>query len=247
MQLQTVADNLFVIVSLPHLCTRCGSNIVDTFGRHGFERPDQTPQRFAFRRCRGGSQTAPTGTAPTGTARTVRDNYDAVYVVRHYDPLIQMDVRISFCQPHPTIRDFPSVFVHLHVAVYYRPEETHPILGADSDQIRAVPRIVVAVQADRPAVVLLHIPHRTPLSARALRRDRDGLRRGGTRGALTRSVTPTGPRAKDPAWPPLQPVRRRPRPPSTSCRHLLSLRRSRRRAWYRRAVGRGARRSRDLP
>ena len=50
-----VADDVFIIVALPHYTTRGVADFVDTFGRHRFEGTDQTAEGF-----KGGSRTAPT-------------------------------------------------------------------------------------------------------------------------------------------------------------------------------------------
>ena len=49
-QRETVADYAFVVVALPQLRARGGSDVVDKSGRYGFERSHQTAQRFALSR-----------------------------------------------------------------------------------------------------------------------------------------------------------------------------------------------------
>jgi hypothetical protein len=100
----------------------------------------------------GGSRTAPTGFV---RIHTVRDYDNAVYVVGHYDPFVKADVRVLFCQPQPTIRDFPPIGIRVHFAINNPPENVRPVFGANGHEIRAVSRVVVASQPDRPAVVSL--------------------------------------------------------------------------------------------
>ena len=107
----------------------------------------------------GGSRTAPTRSV---RIHTVRDYDNAVYVVGHYDPFVQEDVWVLFRQPQLTIRDFPPIGIRVHFAINNRPEHVRPVLGANGYEIRAVSRIVVAFQPDRPATVSAFMSHRGP-------------------------------------------------------------------------------------
>jgi hypothetical protein len=79
-----------------------------------------------------------------------------VYVVGHYDPFVQADVRVLFRQPQPTIRDFSSIDIRVHFAINNRPEDVRPVLGANGYEIRAVSRgLSAGSTGDR---IGLHVP-----------------------------------------------------------------------------------------
>jgi hypothetical protein len=107
----------------------------------------------------GGSRTAPTGFV---RIHTDRDYDNAVYVVGHYDPFVQEDVWVLFRQPQLTIRDFPPIGIRVHFAINNPPEDVRPVLGANGYEIRAVSRVIVAFQPDRPAPVSACMSHRGP-------------------------------------------------------------------------------------
>ena len=76
-----------------------------------------------------------------------------MHVIGHHNEHVQFDARESRGQPAPFIQNHPTGVRETHLAIHDLAEPRHPILGANRDEVRAGLRVVVALQADRPAMI----------------------------------------------------------------------------------------------
>ena len=82
-QVAFVANDVLIIIALPHRCTAQALTCVNGAGGKGFERAHDFGQRVHL--CRGGFQTRPYG-------GIICQNNDAVNMVRHHHEAIQRNM-----------------------------------------------------------------------------------------------------------------------------------------------------------
>ena len=117
----------------------------------------------------------------------VRYDHDAVDVVGHDDERVQFDFGPVGGGTRPFLAGDEAELVQTDRIAFDGSEQTFPVVGANRDEIRPARRVIVAAEADGPAVVFVAVEHYS------------GRRRGGGRlGTPGRGVTryaPTGPAA----------------------------------------------------
>ncbi len=139
------AHHVFEVIPLPQGTGGKTMREIDPFRADGLERANEASQGFAFnrRRSRGGSRTAPT--------RFVSDHDEAVEMVRHDNIFVQYHVRVLGPKTLPGIGHQLACLVQAHAGIHNLTEQASPPLDDDGDEVRACLRVVVVLQANRPA------------------------------------------------------------------------------------------------
>jgi hypothetical protein len=147
-QSPVISHDTFVIIALPHGRNGRGTQNVDAFGRHRFKCADQLAQRFAYRR--GESRLAPTHAGGRGPRpahirgwRIYHNN--AVHMIGHDNPFIQLNVRVLFPLPGPTLGHNLSPIVQSHMPMRQLAEYRQPAPCAQRHEIRAGLGIIVTL------------------------------------------------------------------------------------------------------
>ena len=126
-QFLLVADDVFVEITLPYRFTRAAAQQVDTLGGQRLERADHPTQRLA-----------PHGDGSRTALISIADDNDAVQMVGHNDPFVEIQVRVALGEPSPTVGNRTATIGVVHPILYNRPKNRFAITYTDCHEISAI-------------------------------------------------------------------------------------------------------------
>ena len=138
-----VANDVFVVIALPHGCAWGLPYLVDASSGGGLEGAHycryRIRHRFAESFGRGTARRAP----------TVGDDDNTVHMIRHNRACLHLDILPQFCRFQPFLMDSDAILIQSHFSINNLAEKALPIAGAYRHEIRAGLGVIMPLQAYR--------------------------------------------------------------------------------------------------
>jgi hypothetical protein len=126
------ADNAFIVIALPDRSSLFLAEAVDFSGRKGLESSDDFGDWFT---------------------QGVLQNQDAVEMVGHNDEFINRQIPVVARQPLPVLPSNLPKLAFCHFSIYNIPKKMLPIGRANRNKIGTRTSVVVALEANRTAMM----------------------------------------------------------------------------------------------